>query len=322
MPPTRHMTPSKPPRTRLHDILERGRFSESTRTHYRNVLDQWIAYAGAHPSGWTRVAMDGFRNQLVRRGLGDASVETYLASLRHVSKWYCAEQGIADFSLIQPVQLTGREPERRQRLSFEQAAQLLGTCGNPDSLHDHRDLVMLIMGLETGMRRKSLAGARFDKIGTSRGHTSTYPSIKVPVKGRGGNKTWKVPLSDLTLRALNGWQRVVRGQGPIFRSLSIGTGGRVTAAAKGLSEIGIYATITRRAKTAGLEFYPHLLRHTFTGWRQGQPNEVIASVTGHKLPEMGEIATYMDPEIAGEIGRQTTPPQLVKITDPLLKRFE
>jgi integrase len=324
---TRTRTPAAPPRTRLHEILDRGRFSETTRKSYRNVLDQWIAYAGPRPSGWTRVAMDSFRSHLVARGMGDESVETYMASLRHVSKWYCAEQGIADFSLIQPVQLAGREPERRHGLSMSQAAQLLSTCSDADSLYDHRDLVMLILGLETGMRRKSLAGARFDKIGTSRGTSATYPSITVPVKGRGGNKTWKVPLSDLALRALGSWEAAVWANGrspkggPIFRALGR-AGGRVAVSSKGLSEVGIYAVITRRADDAGLECYPHMLRHTFTTWRQDQRVDVIASVTGHKLTNVGEVVTYMDPEIAGEIGRKTTPPELVRIADPLLKRFE
>ncbi len=319
MRPTHLITPDQPPSTRLHEILDRGRFSETTRKRYRNVIDQWIAYAGAHPSGWTRIAMDGFRNQLVRRGLGDTSIETYMASLRHVSKWYCAEQNIPDFSLIQPVQLTNRETERRRALTLVQTARLLSTC--TDSLRDHRDLVLLIVGLETGMRKKSLAGTRFDKIGTSQGKHSTYPSIKVPVKGRGGNKTWKVPLSDLALRAIAGWRPKVRGDGPIFRALTQRDGQRVVGP-KGLSEAAIYSIVVERAKLVGLDCYPHILRHTFTTWRQDQHPRVVASVTGHKLPNIGELATYMDPEIAGEIGRQTTPPELIQIADPLLRRFE
>src|SRR5262249_27601346 len=132
---------------------------------------------------------------------------------------------------------------------------------------------------------------------------------------------WKVPLSDLALRALASWRPRVSSKGPIFRALMV-RAERIVVAARGLSESAIYAVITKRAEVAGIECYPHLLRHTFTSWRQGQPGDVIASVRGHKLPNVGEIETYMDPEIAGEIGRQTTPPELVRIADPLLRRFE
>lgn len=327
-----HHHPPNQPRTRtaLHDVIDNGALSETTRKKYRLVVDQWVLFAGPDPNGWTRTRMKEFRSQLISRGMGAESIGAYLAAMRFASKWYASEFNTIDFSVIQPTRMPEREHERRKPLLPDQAERLLATCvdGRP-TLFDQRDFTLLVVGLETGMRRKSLEGAMFDKIGTSRGPGGAYPSIKVPVKGRHGNQTFKVPLSDTAMLALERWQAVLDVKtGYIFRRLIRRENSEPKVTPDGLSGTSIYEMIVKRAELAKLEdVYPHILRHTFVSWRLNVPSYIIASVTGHSLKALdgvdlhGNVAKYMDPELAGEEGRKTTPPWFAQLVRRLLKEF-
>lgn len=316
------------PHTELHDILTRGRFAPMTRKKYENVLDLWIEFAGTSPRNWTRMRAQEFYSML-RSRMQANSANVYMASLKYVSKWYSTlhDKPSYDFATIQTEEPSDAEKRGgvRSALTEADAEKLIRTCDKLSPL-DRRDLALIVMGLETGMRRKSLAGANVDKIGTPNG----YPSIVVPIKGRGGDATYCVPLSDTTIAAMTPWRAWLHehkvNRGPLFRRL-IPEFTRKNKRAylvgdDGISEVMIAKVITARAKLAKIQHvHPHLLRHTFITWREiaNYRPEQIASITGHKQSSEGfsGIKTYFDMAAIGATVRNSTPTWLVGLVDEI-----
>lgn len=310
--------------TELHAILARGRFSPITRRHYARVIDEFLEFAGSDPNSWTRLNAQAYYERLLKR-MTIRSANTTFASLRYVSRWYAKlhAKPELDFAVVQTQLSDPEESVPRHALKPDDAIALLSTCIDGKTPIDRRDRTILIVGLETGMRAKSLSGIEIEKYHEAHG----YPSIVAPIKGPGGTKTWDVPLSDVAMIALRDWllwlaqQRMTSGR--VFKRIS-----RVHAldGAKrvedwrvqnsGISEASIWAVVSKRGEEAGLKVFPHLLRHSFITWRseQGFDAPAISAITGHSIPGWGAVATYLDRsgiEFVSRI-RTATPPWLAE----------
>jgi len=318
--------------TILDQILARSGFSPTTQRSYARVLQAWYAFAGTDPAGWTQPTAQAFYDDLLARGVAPQSARTYVRSLRYVSRWYATQAGRPelDFAVVQVrrksrSEMTDDENDDNPRhaLTRDQAVALIGACG--DDLYGIRDRTLLIVGLETGMRRMSLAGATFDNL-SRRG---SYPTLKVPIKGTGGAVPFAVPLSSTAMRAIEDLctrLRVSGKSGPIFPRLlrGIDAAGRATIAVdkSGIGADAIYKVITSRAERAGMIVHPHLLRYTFITWRQLEElNPLqIASITGHKIPGMGAVATYIDMAAIAEQARESTPAWFAQFVSKTLEK--
>jgi integrase len=311
-------------RTVLDDILDRSNFSPVTRRQYEAMIGAWIEFAGPNPIGWTRLAAQRFYDEQLARGIKIKSANAYIECLRYVSHWYHSVHGGEDFAMVQ-LRSVPDQPKTRRALAPDEVGKLLATCEDelPISKRpiDRRDRTLLIVGLETGMRAKSLAGSMLENI-----HRRPYPHITVPVKGAGGMATFDVPLSDTAMLAIEDWRGWLAGrglkEGPLFASFKPfidPKGHRAYEPVGGVSSIRIYQIVTERAKIAKIaHVHPHLLRHTFITWRlmAGLTAPQIASITAHKLGSgsslpggnLGEIGTYMDTKMLGDTARQSTPP--------------
>jgi len=207
-------------------------------------------------------------------------------------------------------------------LSPEQAQRLLATCDDNGPI-DLRDRAMFVVGLETGMRRMSLAGMMLETIRASH---EGYPVAPVPIKGS-GVALYPVPLSDTAIIALEPWRAWLRKQkitkGPVFRGLTkrldSRTGKTIYEVGEGLALVSIYKIVEHRAKQAGLEHVsPHIFRSTFIAWRieAGLTPFQIAAVTGHKignLPGMAGMSKYIDAARLGDSARTSTPTWLADL---------
>lgn len=298
------------PRSPLHAILARSHFSPRTQASYARVIDRWLAFAGDDPAGWTRPRMQAFYDHVLASGVTPASANVYLASLRYVSKWWASQTGAVDFAVAQTAAVRA-EPAAPMALTEAQAQRLLLTvdgpaAGQPLKL---RDRALLVLGLETGMRRMSLRAARWEAL---QGTTLT-----VPIKGAGGLRTYAVPVSDVALGVLAQWRAWVgtRATPAMFPALqrALRPDGQFTWAATGpLAESGVYQIIKHRGAEAGLpNLHPHTLRHTFITWREaaGLTPIQIASITGHKTfgDEWRNMRPYIDLTATAEQARNSTP---------------
>lgn len=306
--------------TPLHTIVrESPELAPRTREKYLRDIDAWIAFAGANPAGWTRTRAQEYYNRLLGQ-MKPQSANRTLAALGYASRWWHTRFDGVDFAVVQ--QAAAQTTAARRALDTAEAQALLATCAGT-SATDLRDSALIVLGLETGMRRMSLAGATLE--GLVRQHD--YLTLRVPLKGR-GDDLFAVPLSDTAVAAIEPWRRWLRARkvtkGALFRALprrvdAQGHTGHGVSDAP-LTEVGIYKIIAHRAQQAGLErCYPHILRHTFITWRlqAGLAPYEIAAITGHRLagaPGLGGLGSYIDGTRIAEKARQHTPAWLAQRT--------
>jgi len=316
----------KKPRTQLHEILERGDFAPKTREKYILVLDNWIAFAGTDPKRWTRKTAQAFYDAACDR-TSVRSANVYIASLRYVSKWYATLENDdkLDFAIVQTRGDDGKSAARHA-LTQTQAEQLIVSIAPPGRALAPlamRDLLIVVVGLETGMRRMSLASMQLDGLTNEAG----YPATKVQLKGF-GKKLQPVPLSDTALLAMKPWESWLAAShvrtGPTLRRLTKFMGKKSTEFEIGgpISERMINNIIEKRADDAGLKhMHPHILRHTFVTWREaaGVPTPQIASITWHSIEsKLGKIGVYMDRTALGALARNTTPAWLADLVQRIV----
>ncbi len=297
--------PKQPYReSELHDIVKSAPdLAPATRERYMRDLNHWIDFAGPSPSNWTPATAEEFYSSLIARMQAQSAARLY-ASLEYAAKWWANRMNRPDLNFTRIRK--ARKTKARETIPLEavEAIRLLDTCERTET--GDRDYAILVMGLETGMRRMSLAGAYIENL------TST--GIKVPIKGS-GLALEHVPLTTTAVRALVPWmERVNAKRGPMFRPITLQNElrtGRLKAKiiSRPLSEAAIYTMIRSRCRRAGIvDGHPHVLRHTFTSWRVAagyQPHE-IAAVTRHSI-NLGAIEIYMNKDEIAKKMRDSTP---------------
>lgn len=288
----------------------------STRAQYLRDLNTWIRYAGEDPSAWTRVKMQDFYNHLLER-MKPQSANRIIASIRYASHWRATQLAQPDLHFAVLRKAKAQPRSERRALSAEDAHKLLATCKHRENPADLRDFAILVLGLETGMRRMSMVAARVENMSRTYG----YPTVAVPLKGH--QALYNVPLSDTAVLAMEPWLAWLRvrkvPKGPLFRSIHR----RLTEERWAIGEDEVapqtfYDTIGKRAEAAGLgHVHPHILRHTFVTWRldQGLTPHQISAITGHRLPGdgLGNIARYGDLKEAARTARLATPAWLATV---------
>lgn len=315
--------------TVLHQILNRAGFSPVTKEKYRAIIDRWIAYAGPNPASWTRDAAQDWYDSLLEGGLMVQSANQYLSSLRYVSRWYATKSGGIDFAIVQTQR--GKKGQKRESseapvLGEDEIAALLThtAIGEPA---DFRDFALIVVALETGMRRMSLRGMGLAGFKQRAGYTVAT----VPIKGAGGEETFDVPLSDVAMSALGAWLDWLRDKprrvkdGPVFRHVS-----KNQLDDDPLSLTAINDIVAARASAAGIRHVnPHMFRHTFITSRTTagfNPME-IAAITGHKPSaivvdgtriKLGAMSTYMHGDV--EKIRNSTPAWLADLVYSITRR--
>jgi integrase len=300
--------------SRLHEIvISAHNIAETTKSRYLRDLDQWIAFAGANPINWTRKAAAVFYDELLKR-MKPQSANRLMKSVGYASRWFAHYENNDDLDFARVA--TAKAKDRKPQLALDEASAraLLDTCDR--SYAGIRDFALIVVGLETGMRCMSLLGMQRGLVNAL--GSWPYPAAFVPLKGR--DPDW-VPLSDISLVALNQWllvlDRYQRLTGPVFCSLQRAIGSTpFRPTDKELSMSGVAKIFSERSKLAGLRHInPHLLRHTFVTWREamGQKPQEIAAITHHSLGKLGALGGYMDArEIGGRV-RNSTPPWLADL---------
>jgi integrase len=323
------------PRTLLDDILDRSNFSPVTHRQYQALIGSWVEFAGQDPRGWTRIAAQNFYEAQLARGVKIKTANQYIDKLRYVSHWFSVQHGGQDFAVVQ-TRRAPREASTRRALTDDEITALLATCNSalPISKRpiDRRDRTLIVVGLETGMREKSLRSVVLEEI-HERG---AYPYATVEIKGAGGLAKFDVPLSDTAMLVIHDWARWLRDHGikhgHLFTQLPlrIDERGRRVFVPTGapLTNTRIYQIVSDRADAAHIaHVHPHLFRHTFVTTRSlaGMDDPHIASITGHHVNSglQGAAPTgmrpYFDLKKFGETARQSTPPWFAEHVQRMLE---
>lgn len=189
-----------------------------------------------------------------------STVHTFWRFLKGFFEWLADEGDIAVNPMIgitRPIV----PPTDITVLTSQEVRQLLATCRGR-ARDDRRDLAILTIMLDAGLRLSELTNLNLDDVGADR-------TLRVFGKGR----KWRtVALGETASIALERWMRI-RGSTP--GALWIGRKGQLTPT-------GVRQIIRRRGKQAGLHVHPHMLRHTFVDtWLRSGGSEVdLARLAG------------------------------------------
>lgn len=309
-------------RSALHAVVENAPdLMPSTRDKYLRDLNAWVDFAGTEPANWTPAATQAFYNGLISRGMKPQSADRLLASVAYAAKWWSTQLNKPDLYFVQIRHSKKRDKLPKRSLNDAECEALVRTCLG-SSIYDKRDLALIIVGLETGMRRMSLTSMQCGS--TTVVGENGYPATKVATKGR-GEELLSVPLSTTAILALRPWLTAMATSArltphgpapssPVFQPIIRMMAGPVPDGGA-LSPSAIAKILIGRAEQAGIgRVNPHMFRHTFVTDRSARgykPHE-IAAMTGHSL-NLGALGMYMDMKALGEKIRDSTPEWLAKL---------
>ena len=212
-----------------------------------------------------------------KRGHSEHTLMSHFNTLRVFFNWLVGEEELihSPIARIPKPELHEQPPDV---LTADEIQRLLRTCGGK-SFADRRDRAILLLLIDTGMRRQDVVQLTLDTIDRE------AQTVSIVSKGRRARKPHydKVAAAALDaylrarLRYVTEHPRLASEHG-----LWLGLRGRLTAT-------GVYQIVRRRAKQAGLDgVHPHLFRHgfahdwlaaggqegdlaTLAGWTPGSP---------------------------------------------------
>jgi integrase len=197
-----------------------------------------------------------------------STVWTYWRHLKGLYKFLESEGDITDNPMIN-VARPMIPPTEIRVLNNEEIRNLIGACSGRKG-DDRRDLAILMVLLDSGVRLSEIVGMTLEDIGQD-------GTIRVFGKGR----KWRtVALGIESSSALNRWLRI-RGNAP----------GAVWLGRKGpLTNYGVRRIVVKRGASIGIDLNPHMLRHTFVDqWlRNGGAEVDLAKLCGWTSTRMAE----------------------------------
>jgi integrase/recombinase XerD len=256
--------------------LQSQRRSPSTLRSYTSNVTAFVNWCELHqvPVQLDRRTVARHIADVLAAGAEPTSAKIRYNALRRFS-WWLADEGEIDHD-----DLLGTRPPRVpvkvvEPLSDDELRRLLATCSTR-SFTDLRDLAVLRLALETGMRAGELLALRVDDVdivaGTAVVRTSKTGSGRM------------VPFSPTVARALDRYIRARHGH-------PLAAGGKLFLGRRGqdLGYAGLRKVLGERAARAGVQnFHPHRLRHTAaTRWlARGGSERGLQSVGGWRDPTM------------------------------------
>ncbi|MEX5721877.1 tyrosine-type recombinase/integrase [Geodermatophilus maliterrae] len=233
----------------------------------------WLTEAGmpTTASGVAREHLEGFLAALTER-VSPATVAKHYRSMQQLFRWL-VEDGEITRSPMERMRPPAVPEQPVDIFSDDELRALLGTCrGN--TFENRRDMAILRMLIDTGMRAGELAGLNLEDL------DSEASVAFVTGKGRRGRA---VPYGAKTADALRRYLRArTQHAQAALTALWLGKKGRVT-------DSGVRQILERRAAEAGVaNVHPHRFRHTYahTWLASGGQEQDLMRLAGWRSREM------------------------------------
>jgi integrase/recombinase XerD len=233
----------------------------STRRAYENAIRDFMLFTGiARPEEFrtvTRAHIIAWREDLVSRGLGGATIRHRLASLASLFEYLC-EKNAVTHNPVKGVERPKTESGegKTPALGDHQARKLLA-APRDDTIKSKRDRAILSTLLFHALRREELCKL---KVRDFRHARKGVPHLKV--SGKGG-KTRYLPLhpgtNGLITDYLDAAGHGMDESGALFRSVSNNRSGKPERA---ITADGVYKLVRSYSARLGFEIGAHALRAT------------------------------------------------------------
>lgn len=236
------------------------------------------------------------------RGNSPRSRNVRLAAIRSFFR-YAALQEPEHAGLIQRVLAMPNKRFERRPVDFLAGPEIDALLAAPDrsTWSGHRDHVLLLVAVETGLRCSELAGLRIESLVLAHG-----AHVRCHGKGR---KERCTPLRKATVAVLRSWLRE-RGGHPSDPLFPNARGGSLSP--DGVEYIVAKHAVTARRRCSSLNrkrVTPHVLRHTAAMelLKSGVDRAVIALCLGHESVETTQMYLAADLDLKERALARTAP---------------
>jgi site-specific recombinase XerC len=256
--------------------LAADNYSRHTTRTYKAAVDSLVGWLAEQHPGTAPAELE--RRQIrawlveTRQTRSLATARSWISGIRHFCRWM-VEEGEADHDATEGVRTPPLPQPRGRVLTEAECKRLVDACSGA-SFTDRRDMAIVLLFLDCGLRLSELAGLQVDDLDLAAG------TVFVLGKGsaRSGPRRRVVPFGIRTTRALDRYLRA-RRRHPAADSPSLWLGQR---GQRSLSGDGVDLVVKRRARVAGIRgMHPHLLRHSWAhAFRAAGGNEGDLMVLG------------------------------------------
>jgi site-specific recombinase XerD len=187
-----------------------------------------------------------------QRGWSATTLATYHKRLNVFFDW-CVQRALTKFNPVKNVPKPKLERRILKRLSVNEARRVLRTClalSWDSEFHRARNTAIIATFIYAGLRRSELLNLRLSDVDLNQ-------KLLIIRSGKGA-KDRVLPIGDTLFNVLRAYE-VLRVKRP---GLSVAFFLSSTHDC-GVTENGLRFVISRLKKETGLQFYPHLLRHTY-----------------------------------------------------------
>lgn len=194
-------------------------------------------------------------------------------ALQAYFKWWAEEEELPNPMLGMKPPIVPEQPV--PVLTEDQLKELLKSCEGKDFV-SRRDMAIMLLFLDAGLRRGELAGLKLDDV--------DLDSRTVWVMGK-GRRPRQVPFSHRTALALDKYLRV-RAKHPAAHTDWVWLSHKRSVR---LGDSGIFQMVRRRGREVGIpDLHPHQFRHSFAHYYRangGNPDD-LQRLAGWRSPAM------------------------------------
>ncbi|MEW6049947.1 MAG: tyrosine-type recombinase/integrase [Candidatus Zixiibacteriota bacterium] len=278
----------------LHELAHIRKRSAKTIDAYRRDLQPWVEFLEQQYAALPDAAKNDplflriYLQRRVTQGVSNRSIARFLSALSGFQKFLSAhKEGKPLLFKIPRIKYSGKLP------SFVPQAEAVGLFEHETSRTDKgsyaywRNYMMVALLYVTGLRREELAGVRLSDIDLSRGLITTIGK---------GNKQRVVPVGDNTLsdlkRYLEERERFAHMRASSAPHLFLNKAGQ------GVSVRTVDRLVKQFARSHGMEFTPHTLRHSFATHllENGADLLLIKEILGHASLSTTQKYTHVTAE--------------------------
>lgn len=261
------------------DLRLLGR-AEGTVKHHRSELRRLSTWCSSTGRSWAQLDRRELQRYVRGRAeLAESARANMLCSLRTFYRW-SVEQGYVSISPAAHFKAPAKPQAQPKALPLEDVRRLVDHLAGEDGRRARRDEALILTGLYAGLRAGELARLRWTNVDLAGG----VINVRLSKMNRGRAVKLHIALRPV----LYDWrQEQALGEGaPVF-SLDD----------KPINANRVGKIAREIAAACGVQFTPHVLRHTFATWSLRRSGNVyaVSKALGHAQLKQTEVYLRNDP---------------------------